>query len=131
MYPPEDTYNYPAWNGAYWALQVAGASFFVISSLILMLEEQPSWYWPTPARIGWQVGFWNLVGGVGFLLSGAFGFCAVPADVLQLGGTVLSTFWGSYAFLIGSYLQLIEAVNKHPESLAVQRRQKAAQARHS
>jgi hypothetical protein len=31
---------------------------------------------------------------------------------------VLSTFLGSYAFLIGSYLQLLEAVNKHPQSLS-------------
>jgi hypothetical protein len=32
---------------------------------------------------------------------------------VQLGGTNASTFWGSYCFLIGSYLQLLEAVNKH------------------
>jgi hypothetical protein len=98
--------------------QVVGASFFIASSLLFMLEVQPAWWRPKPLLIGWHVGFWNLIGSIGFWLSGFFGFWAVPAGKYQLGGTVLSTFWGSYAFLIGSYLQLLEAVNKHPHSLS-------------
>lgn len=43
-----------------------------------------------------------------------------------------STIWGSYAFLVGSYLQLLEAMNKHVDSLAVagavQRRERALRA---
>jgi hypothetical protein len=54
---------------------------------------------------------------VGFWLSGLFGFWQ-PAGRYQVGGTAASTFWGSYAFLVGSYLQLLEAVNKHQESLS-------------
>lgn len=98
-------------------LQVVGASCFIISAIMFMLEEQTAWYLPAPLRIGWQVGFWNLLGAIGFWLSGLFGFWAVPAHRLQLWGTAMSTFWGSYAFLIGSYLQLLEAVNKHPDSI--------------
>lgn len=105
------------WAALYWAPQVAGALCFVASSLLFMVEAQPrGWLVPAPTSIGWQVGFWNLVGSVGFLLSGAFGLL-YPTGRLQVGGTAASTFWGSYAFLIGSYLQLLESVNKHVEAL--------------
>jgi hypothetical protein len=140
-----------------------GATFFIASSLLFMLEEQPAWWRPKPGRIGWHVGFWNLVGSgapwlgprelfpatrgpkhgsthpsprpkpnrpctptptppptpdppVGFWLCGFFGFWE-PNRTLQTGGTAASTFWGSYAFLIGSYLQLLEAVNKDQAAL--------------
>lgn len=92
-------------------MQAVGATFFIVSALLFMFEEQPKWYLPQPQRIGWHVGFWNLVGAVGFFLSGLFGFWSEPSGVLQLGGTAVSTFWGSYAFLLGSYLQLLEALN--------------------
>jgi uncharacterized membrane protein YoaT (DUF817 family) len=58
-----------------------------------------------------QVGFWNFVGGVGFWLSGFFGFYQYPAQIYQVWGTALSTFWGAWAFLIGSYIQLVETLN--------------------
>jgi len=51
---------------------------------------------------------WNFVGGVGFTISGAFGYST--AHWAQYEST-LSTFWGGWAFLIGSILQLYEAVN--------------------
>lgn len=117
VYTPETEANYGVWDVAYWTLQMVGASFFIISAWAFMVEEQPAWYLPQPQRIGWHVGFWNMVGSIGFFLSGAFGLFAVPQERLQIGGMAASTFWGSYAFLIGSYLQLLEAVNKHPDSL--------------
>ncbi|WIA14389.1 hypothetical protein OEZ85_002917 [Tetradesmus obliquus] len=120
-YPAADLTNDRTWDGVYWLFQVVGASFFIASSLLFMLEVQAAWWRPKPLLIGWHVGFWNLVGSVGFWLSGLFGFWAVPSGRYQLGGTILSTFWGSYAFLIGSYVQLLEAVNKHPQSLSCRR----------
>lgn len=92
---------------------VVGATFFIASSLLFMFELQPAWWPPKPLLIGWHAGFWNMIGAVGFWLSGFFGLWAVPAAKYQLGGTVLSTVCGSYAFLIGSYLQLLEAVNRN------------------
>ncbi|KAF6253914.1 hypothetical protein COO60DRAFT_1703584 [Scenedesmus sp. NREL 46B-D3] len=117
-YLAEGVSNQRTWDGVYWLFQVVGATFFIASSLLFMFEVQPAWSPPKPLLIGWHAGFWNMIGAVGFWLSGFFGFWAVPAAKYQLGGTVLSTFWGSYAFLIGSYLQLLEAVNKHPQHLS-------------
>lgn len=33
-------------------------------------------------------------------------------ELYQKWGTAFSTFWGSWAFLIGSYIQLWEGINK-------------------
>lgn len=111
VYTAEGPDNYRVWEGLFWLPQVVGASFFIASALLFMLEEQPTWYRLQPQRIGWHVGFWNLVGALGFWLSGFFGFWSEPQGVLQVGGTAASTFWGAWAFLIGSYLQLLEAIN--------------------
>jgi len=51
---------------------------------------------------------WNFVGGVGFTICGAFGYSTAHWAQYQ---STLSTFWGGWAFLIGSVLQLYEAVN--------------------
>lgn len=115
---PEDESNYHLWNGVYWLLQVIGATFFILSSLLFMMEVQKAWYRPALLSVGWHVGWWNLVGSVGFWLSGFFGLWAVPSGKYQVGGTVVSTLWGSWAFLLGSYLQLLEAVNKQGIAVA-------------
>jgi hypothetical protein len=51
---------------------------------------------------------WNCVGGVGFTLCAAFGLSTAHWAQYQ---SALSTFWGGWAFLLGSVLQLFEAVN--------------------
>lgn len=99
----------------FWAPQVVGGSGFIISSMIIMLEEQPHWWKPQFFRMGWQVGFWNWIGGIGFTLSGIFGFW-YAANKYQKWGTAFSSFWGGWAFLIGSYIQLLEAINPHPRA---------------
>ena len=43
--------------------------------------------------------------------SGIFGYWAYPSGTKQHYGTAFSTFWGSWAFLIGSYAQLYEMLN--------------------
>ncbi|GAA5895659.1 hypothetical protein JCM6882_000363 [Rhodosporidiobolus microsporus] len=104
------------WIAAYWAMQVLGAPCFVIAGLLLAVEVQTRWYLPALNRIGWHIGMWNVVGGFGFFFSGLFGIfrqtsLADPSRY-QYWGTAFSTFWGSWAFLIGSYLQLLETLNK-------------------
>ncbi|EIW73039.1 hypothetical protein TREMEDRAFT_22078, partial [Tremella mesenterica DSM 1558] len=91
----------------FWTPQVIGGSGFIISSLILMVEVQTHWWLPRPFDIGWQVAFWNLIGSLGFTLCGAFGYSPSSGLVYQ---SALSTFWGSWAFLIGSVVQTCEAV---------------------
>jgi hypothetical protein len=78
---------------------------------MFMFETQPNWYHIRPFdSLGWHVGFWNLIGALGFTLCGAFGIAqAQPWAEYQ---SACSTFWGSWAFLIGSIAQWIEALNR-------------------
>jgi len=50
-------------------------------------------------------GVWNMIGSWGFLLCGAFGFSRNSGMMYQ---SALATFWGAWAFLIGSCCQLVE-----------------------
>lgn len=104
-----------------WSMQVVGSVGFIVSSLLLMLEEQATWYLPALDLIGWHSAFWNLVGAIGFLLSAVFGYLANwkgEGEVCcQFWGTGLNTYYGSWAFLIASLLTLIEVQNKQPSSL--------------
>lgn len=91
-----------------------------------MLEAQHRWWKPNVTDIGWHVGcmlfpsvplelhsflfleVWNLVGGLGFTLCAVFGYSTRHWRLYQ---SALSTFWGSWAFLIGSAMQWWESVN--------------------
>ena len=69
---------------------------------------------------------WNLIGAVGFTLCGALGYASSSSskvgdneieECAMLRGreqanyqSVLATFWGSWAFLIGSVIQLYETL---------------------
>lgn len=46
-----------------------------------------------------HVGLWNLIGAFGFTLCAAFGYGSVSTSWLEYQ-SVLSTFWGSWAFLV-------------------------------
>ncbi|CAK7567895.1 MAG: hypothetical protein SEPTF4163_005871 [Sporothrix epigloea] len=100
-------------NGAYWAPQVIGGCGFIISSLLFMFETQSKWYLPAPRLLGWHIGFWNLVGAIGFTLCGALGFGAITSVAVSYA-SCMSTFVGSWAFLIGSVIQWYESLDKHP-----------------
>ncbi|KAL5375136.1 hypothetical protein DPSP01_011449 [Paraphaeosphaeria sporulosa] len=95
----------------YWTPQVLGGLGFVVSGTLFMLETQPTWWKPAPRTLGWWIGAWNLVGGVGFTLCPAFGYDESSWAQYQ---ACLSTFWGSWAFLIGSGLQWYESLEKFP-----------------
>lgn len=95
----------------YWAPQILGGIGFLISGSLFMLETQSKWWKPAPKTLGWWVGAWNLVGGVGFTMCSAFGLDQSSWAQWQ---ACLSTFWGSWAFLIGSILQWYESLEKFP-----------------
>ncbi|TKA63060.1 hypothetical protein B0A55_10184, partial [Friedmanniomyces simplex] len=101
----------PVLNGVYWVPQVVGGSGFIVSGTLFMIETQKRWYQPAFGELGWHIGLWNLIGGIGFTLCPIFGFGTANWRVLQAS---CSTFWGSWAFLIGSLVQLYESVSKHP-----------------
>lgn len=104
-----------------WSMQIIGAWGFIISSLILMMEEQEAWYLPAWKSIGWQSAFWNLIGAIGFELSPIFGLLAnwqgKGPVCCQFWGTDFNTYYGSWAFLISSVLMLVEVMNKQPVSM--------------
>ena len=81
-----------------------------------MLETQEKWYIPAWRTLGWHVGFWNLVGALGFTLCGALGL--VVGDSTALFQATLATFWGSWAFLLGSLVQWFESLDSHPVEMA-------------
>lgn len=95
----------------YWTPQIIGGTGFIISGLLFMIETQTRWYVPAFGTLGWWIGAWNLIGGVGFTLCPAFGYNANHWAQYQAS---LSTFWGSWAFLIGSVLQWYESLVKYP-----------------
>ena len=95
----------------YWTPQVVGGLGFIISGSLFMLETQSKWWKPAPQTLGWWIGAWNLVGGIGFTMCPAFGYDSSSWAQYQAS---LSTFWGSWAFLIGSILQWYESLEKFP-----------------
>jgi hypothetical protein len=57
-------------------------------------------YKPALKTLGWHIGLWNLVGGIGFTLCPAVGFGSESSAALEYA-SALSTFVGSWAFLVG------------------------------
>ncbi|PMD30851.1 hypothetical protein L207DRAFT_443062 [Hyaloscypha variabilis F] len=80
-----------------------GGLLFIIASVLQMLYAQEAWWMPQPAKGDWQVGFWNAIGSLGFTMAGALP--VLGTETATYVGT-LADFWGSWAFLIGSVIQL-------------------------
>lgn len=99
-------------DGVYWTPQIVGGLCFVISGLLFTIETQPKWYIPAPQVLGWHIGCWNFIGGIGFTLCGALGPGTAYSGVAYQCS--LATFWGSWAFLIGSTIQWYESLDKFP-----------------
>lgn len=103
--------SHPLINGVYWTPQAIGGSFFIISGLLFAIETQSCWYIPGFKVLGWHIAAWNTIGGLGFALSPIFGYFTASWGEYQ---AACSTFWGSWAFLIGSLLQWYESLDKYP-----------------
>ncbi|KAI0644029.1 hypothetical protein C8Q79DRAFT_914226 [Trametes meyenii] len=99
----------------YWSPQVVGGWGFIISSVLLMIEVQRKWWLPNLRSMGWHIGLWNLVGAIGFTLCGALGYASLASSGANYE-SILATFWGSWAFLIGSVIQLWETLWRETES---------------
>ncbi len=99
--PILNSFSTAATNGAFWLPQVIGGTGFIVSSTLFMIEVQPRWYIPAPSVLGWHIGFWNLIGAIGFTLCGALGFGGT-SEAIQYSST-LSTFIGSWAFLVSEF----------------------------
>ena len=99
-------------DGIYWVPQIVGGSGFIISGSLYMLETQHVWYKPAFSVLGWHIGFWNLIGALGFTLCGALGPAYGNSGAEYEAS--LATFWGSWAFLIGSVIQWYESLDTHP-----------------
>ncbi|KAI0134621.1 hypothetical protein BJ170DRAFT_610536 [Xylariales sp. AK1849] len=113
--PIYDGLSIPVANGVYWLPQVVGGTGFIVSGWLFMLETQRKWYIPALDVLGWHIGFWNLIGALGFTLCGALGFASENEAAAY--ASVLATFIGSWAFLIGSVIQWFESLDKYPISL--------------
>jgi hypothetical protein len=94
----------------FWLPQMVGAVCFIISSLMAMIEVQEKIYLPALKNIGWYSALFNAVGAVGFFLCAYLG-AYYQSEFIIYWGSDLSTFIGSSAFLISSYLMLIEVMN--------------------
>lgn len=99
-------------DGVYWVPQMVGGAGFIISGLLFTLETQRRWYQPAFHVLGWHIGVWNFIGGIGFTLCGALGPGAMLSGVEYQA--TLATFWGSWAFMIGSTIQWYESLQKFP-----------------
>jgi hypothetical protein len=106
-----NTMSQPVTIVFYWTPQIVGGLGFIISGLLFMIETQSKWWKPAPRTLGWWIGALNLIGGVGFTLCPAFGYDSSSWAQYQ---ACLSTFWGSWAFMIGSTLQWYESLEKFP-----------------
>jgi hypothetical protein len=99
-------------DGVYWVPQIVGGLGFMVSGLLFTLETQKKWYKPVFHVLGWHIGAWNFIGGIGFTLCGALGPATANSGVEYQA--TLATFWGSWAFMIGSTIQWYESLEKYP-----------------
>ncbi|KAJ5083802.1 hypothetical protein N7456_013229 [Penicillium angulare] len=99
-------------DGIYWVPQIVGGVGFIISGLLFTIETQKKWYQPAFHILGWHIGAWNFIGGIGFTLCGALGPASSVSGVEYQA--TLATFWGSWAFMIGSTIQWYESLSKYP-----------------
>lgn len=97
-----------------WAPQIIGCIGFILASLLFMLETQPKWHVPAPRVLGWHVGFWKLVGCIGFLISAVFGPLGQHGMLFAENQSTIASFWGSWAILLGSLVQWYESLDKYP-----------------
>jgi len=115
MIPAHDTFNETRW---YWSPQMIGAVFFMLSSIMAMLEMQEHIWQPAWKSLGWLSAATNLIGAIGFFLCAWYGATSNAPETL-FWGSALSTFWGSIAFLASSYLMMLEVINpvrtQHPK----------------
>lgn len=96
--------------GIYYLPYLVGGILFALASIFYILETQPNWYTPQPFKIGWHIGFFNLIGGIGWTVAASFGYCEQHFCHYQ---GELALIWASCAFTFGSALQWYESLDKY------------------
>lgn len=99
--------------GGYWIPQTLASVCFLVASIMFTLVTQEKWYKPVPRCMAWWIGVWATIGSVGFLLSASFGLRSAELTWCAYQSS-LSSMWGSFAYLVSSWLQWYETVNKGP-----------------
>ncbi|KAF2802282.1 uncharacterized protein BDZ99DRAFT_576980 [Mytilinidion resinicola] len=107
--------NFQPWQelGGYWIPQTVASCCFLTAGVMFTLITQDKWYRPLPGRIAWWIGVWATIGSMGFLMSAAFGIRANDLTWCEYQSS-LASVWGSFAYLVSSWLQWYESVNKGP-----------------
>lgn len=54
-------------NAAYWIPQIVASVCFLSAGLLFTVETQEKWWKPKYRDLGWWIGFWAILGSVGFL----------------------------------------------------------------
>lgn len=96
-------------NLAYWIPNVVASAGFIFASLLFTLETQDRWYKPQPRVLGWWIGFFALVGSIGFEICAAFGPATYGSENIEWQSSVATT-WASAVFLVASILQWYETL---------------------
>ncbi|KAL9109775.1 MAG: hypothetical protein Q9227_005644 [Pyrenula ochraceoflavens] len=98
-------------DGVFWIPTVVGGVGFIVSAYMFMLETQENWRKPNPRVLGWWVGFFDVIGSIGFLLDGSLGL--VPKSSYEWAAD-LCYLLGSWAFFFGTAIQWYESLQKYP-----------------
>lgn len=110
--PLSERLSLAAMKWTYWLAFLVGGFHFAAASILYILQSQRKWYRPSIRSLSWWIGFFDLVGSVGWILSAALGgycgrhWCTWQSDVALL--------WASVAFETGSLLLWYKAVEKYP-----------------
>ena len=54
-------------NAAYWIPQIVASTCFLSAGVLFTIETQEKWYLPKYKDLGWWIGFWAIIGSMGFL----------------------------------------------------------------
>lgn len=87
-----------------------GGLCFLIAALIQTRIAQDEWYSPTLWQLKWHIMFWNCVGSTGFALAGGL---PLFGEGMMFQAT-LADFWGSWGFMIGSFIQWYVVRGNYP-----------------
>lgn len=87
-----------------------GGILFLTAAIFQVLNAQRRWYLPSPGRLDWHIGIWNVIGSLGFTLAGALPLVGTAEADFQ---ATCAAFWGSWAFLVGSGLQWYSAMGNY------------------
>ena len=101
-----------------WGLQIIGSLCFLYAACAFYLEIQNRSCIPKIHLLECHIQGWYILGAFGFLLCAVFGLFTnyKGAEVCCDTDMMLSSFWGSVAFLISSILMIVEVANKHPNA---------------